>query len=74
MKTRLLPLAAALLCLALALSAMPARAEEASLFRYPFFSSAVRCECTEDEDFRPVASPISRTLGGQPLSRIEMRM
>ena len=29
-KTRLLPLAAALLCLALALSAMPARAEEAS--------------------------------------------
>ena len=36
----------------------------------PFFSSRIRCPCTVEVDFNPVASQISRTEGGYPFCRV----
>ena len=47
-----------------------ARGLAGSRRRKPIFSSDARWLCTVDGEVRPTASPISRTLGGYPRSRM----
>ncbi len=45
-----------------------------SRLRYPSFCSELRCECTVEGEVSPTASPISRTDGGYPRSRMVASM
>ena len=68
------PLPGRIVRFALSKSSSIARGFEGSRLSSPIFSRFARCACTVEDECRPTALPISRTVGGYPVFAAYLRM